>query len=73
MRKLLRKFIFSVFGYKVTIEGSNDGENWEYIDTLRLRKNKKYELLPTKEKYSYYKLSGYDIPSWWTTLKIYGY
>lgn len=45
MRNLLRKIIFSVFGYKVTIEGSNDGENWEYIATVRARKyNKEYKI-----------------------------
>lgn len=44
MRNLLRKIIFSVFGYKVTIEGSNDGLNWEYIATVRARKyNKEYK------------------------------
>lgn len=57
MKKLLRKIIFSVFGYKVTIEGSNDGLNWEYIATVRVKKNKSFKI-PNTKAYNKYRFKG---------------
>lgn len=64
MRNLLRKIIFSVFGYKVTVEGSNDGENWEYIATQRVKPNKEYKL-PNEKAYKHYRFKGIvPFPLW---------